>query len=147
VVGDMALFLVSHGMAVRDLDKLSPDHNLTIPNSVVEMFSGSLGEPEGGWPKKLQSIILRGSKPQRGRPGARLRPADLDAAAASVEKKTGAKPSPEDLLSYLMYPEVFVKFAKARQAYGVVDVLLTPEFFFGMQTGEEIAVTIEPGKT
>jgi pyruvate carboxylase len=147
VVGDMALFLVSHGMTVRDFERLGPDHNLTIPNSVVEMFSGSLGEPDGGWPKKLQAIILRGAKPQRGRPGARLQPADLAEAAATVEKKTGAKPSPADLLSYLMYPDVFVKFARARQAYGVVDVLPTPEFFFGMQTGEEIAVTIEPGKT
>src|SRR6185369_7522757 len=77
VVGDMAIFLVSHGMTVREFERLGPDHNLTIPNSVVEMFSGSLGEPAGGWPKKLQSIILRGAKPQRGRPGARLKPADL----------------------------------------------------------------------
>ena len=52
VVGDMAIFLVSHGMTVQEFERLGPDHNLTIPNSVVEMFSGSLGEPEGGWPKK-----------------------------------------------------------------------------------------------
>src|SRR5262249_4090006 len=64
-----------------------------------------------------------------------------------VEKKTGAKPSPDDVLSYLMYSEVFVKFARARQSYGPVDVLPTPEFFFGMRTGEEITVDIEPGKT
>jgi pyruvate carboxylase len=46
-----------------------------------------------------------------------------------------------------MYPDVFVKFAKARQAYGPVDVLPTPEFFFGMRIGEEITVALEPGKT
>src|SRR5262249_50729559 len=147
VVGDMAIFLVSHGMTVREFKRLGPDHDLTIPNSVIEMFSGSLGEPDGGWPKKLQSIILRGAKPQRGRPGARLKPVDLAEAAATVEKKVGSKPSPADVLSYLMYPDVFVKFARARNAYGVVDVLPTSEFFFGMQTGEEIAVTLEPGKT
>jgi pyruvate carboxylase len=27
---------------------------------VIDMFMGSLGEPDGGWPKKLQKIILRG---------------------------------------------------------------------------------------
>jgi pyruvate carboxylase len=64
-----------------------------------------------------------------------------------VEKKVGAKPSPVDVLSYLMYPDVYVKFARARQSYGVVDVLPTPQFFFGMQTGEEIAVVLEPGKS
>src|SRR5260370_2523081 len=106
VVGDMAIFLVSHGMTVREFEQLRPDHSLTIPNSVVEMFSGSLGEPEGGWPKKLQRIILRGAKPQRGRPGARLKPADLAGAATIVEKKVGAKPTPVDVLSYLMYPDV-----------------------------------------
>jgi len=147
VVGDMAIFLVSHGMTVKQFEKLGPDHNLTIPNSVVEMFSGSLGEPDGGWPKKLQTIILRGAKPQRGRPGARLKPVDMAEAAAAVEKRVGSKPSPADVLSYLMYPDVFLKFARARQTYGVVDVLPTPEFFFGMQTGDEITVDLEPGKT
>jgi pyruvate carboxylase len=147
VVGDMAIFLVSHGMTVSEFERLGPDHSLTIPNSVVEMFSGSLGEPEGGWPKKLQRIILRGAKPQRGRPGARLKPVDLAETAAAVEKKVGARPQPVDVLSYLMYPDVFVKFAKARQAYGPVDVLPTPEFFFGMKTGDEIAIVLEPGKT
>ena len=147
VVGDMAIFLVSHGMSVREFERLGPDHSLTIPNSVVEMFAGSLGEPDGGWPKKIQSIVLRGAKPHRGRPGARLKPVNMAEAAAAVEKKVGAKPSPDDVLSYLMYPDVFVKFAKARQAYGPVDVLPTPDFFFGMRSGEEITITLEPGKT
>ncbi len=54
VVGDMALFLVSHDLKVQDLEQLPVDHHLQLPNSVVEMFSGSLGEPEGGWPERLQ---------------------------------------------------------------------------------------------
>ena len=70
VVGDMAIFLVNHNMTMEQFARLTPDHNLTLPTSVIEMFMGSLGEPEGGWPKKLQKIILRGAKPQRGRPGA-----------------------------------------------------------------------------
>jgi pyruvate carboxylase len=46
-----------------------------------------------------------------------------------------------------MYPDVFVKFAKARQAWGDVDVLPTPQFYYGMQLGDRIAVELEPGKT
>ncbi|MBK9167930.1 MAG: pyruvate carboxylase [Bryobacterales bacterium] len=147
VVGDMAIFLVSHGMTVAEFERLDPDHSLTIPNSVVEMFTGSLGEPDGGWPKKLQKIILRGGKPKRGRPGAHLPAVDWNATAETVEKKTGHKPSRDELLSYVMYPEVFVKFAKAQASYGSLDVLPTPQFFYGMKIGEEISVDLEPGKT
>jgi len=51
------------------------------------------------------------------------------------------------VLSYLMYPEVFLKFARARQTWGDMEVLPTPQFFYGMERGEEIAVDIESGKT
>jgi pyruvate carboxylase len=110
------------------------------------MFDGALGTPEGGWPKKLQNIILQGRKAERGRPGARLPAADFAAVAADVEKKIGRSPQHDEVLSYLLYPEVFVKFARSALAWGDVEVLPSPQFFFGMQKGEEIAVDIEPGK-
>src|SRR6201986_4343653 len=84
VVGDLAIYLVSHDMTIRDLENAPIDHNLTLPNSVVDMFLGSLGEPEGGWPEKLQRVILRGKKPIKGRPGASLPPANLEKAAQTV---------------------------------------------------------------
>jgi pyruvate carboxylase len=146
VVGDLALFLVSHDMTVRDLERLGEDHNLTLPNSVVDMLSGSLGEPDGGWPPKLQRIVLKGAKPRPGRPGEYLEPVDLKSAQSTVEKKLGHKVSRTDLISYLMYPDVFVKFAKARSAYSDVDVLPTPEFFYGIEKGAETSIEIEPGK-
>jgi pyruvate carboxylase len=147
VVGDLTIFLVSHDMKVKDLERLGPDHNLTLPNSVVEMFAGALGEPEGGWPRQLQSVILRGAKPVPGRPGEHLAPVDFGQTAADVEKKTDQKISDTDLMSYLMYPDVFLKFAKARSAYGSLEVLPTPQFFYGLEQGREIAVELEPGKT
>jgi len=146
VVGDMAIFLVTHNMTVQDLERLGPDHGLTLPNSVIEMFSGSLGEPEGGWPERMQQVVLGGAKPKPGRPGEHLAPVDFEQTTAAVEKTLGHKISHTDLLSYLMYPDVFVKFARARSSYGNVDVLPTPQFFYGLETGEEIAVEIEPGK-
>ncbi len=147
VVGDMALFLVTHGITMQEFETYDQHHNFTIPNSVVEMFSGELGEPEGGWPKKLTKIILRGGKPVRGRRGARLKPIDLMAVTEHIEKETGNAPEPDEVLSYLMYPEVFLKFARASQTYGDIEVLPTPQFLYGMKTGEEITVDLEPGKS
>ncbi len=116
VVGDMAIFLVNHNMTMEQFERLDarPQPDPARLRS-IEMFMGSLGEPEGGWPKKLQAIILRGAKPQRGRPGAHLPKVDLDETAAAVEKKIGRQPSRDEVLSYLMYPDVFLKFARARQ--------------------------------
>jgi pyruvate carboxylase len=145
-VGDLAIFLVNHNMTARQFERLGPDHNLTLPGSVIEMLSGALGEPEGGWPKRLQKAILKGARPQRGRPGAHLTPVDFAETSAMLGRKIGHELAPDEVLSFLMYPDVFLKFAKARQAYGNVEALPTPQFYYGMQKGDEIAVELEPGK-
>jgi pyruvate carboxylase len=41
------------------------------------MLMGGLGQPVGGWPKKLQKVVLGDRKPLRGRPGAGLKPLNL----------------------------------------------------------------------
>ncbi len=146
VVGDLALYLVSHGITIQDLENLPPDHPLTLPNSVVDMFMGSLGRPEGGWPSKLQQIVLRGQEPREGRPGEQLAPADLGKAAMTIAEQTGSH-SRTDLMSYLMYPDVFAKFAAARSQYGDLEVLPTPQFFYGLQERDEATIDLEPGKT
>jgi pyruvate carboxylase len=110
------------------------------------MFGGALGEPEGGWPPKIQSVILRGAKPATGRPGEHLAPVDLEITRRAVEKKTEQKVSDADLMSYLMYPDVYLKFAAARTAYGNLEILPTPQFFYGLERGPEIAVELEAGK-
>jgi pyruvate carboxylase len=146
VVGDMAIFLVNHDMTMEQFSHLTPDHHLTLPTSVIEMFMGSLGEPEGGWPKRLQEIILRGAKPQGGRPGAHLPEVNLAETAIAVEKKIGRHPSHDEVLSYLMYPDVFVKFARNHQSWGDIDVLPTPQFYYGMERASEVNIELEPGK-
>ena len=147
VVGDMAIFLVNHDMTMEQFSRLTPDHNLMLPASVVEMFMGALGEPPGGWPKRLQEIILRGAKPVGGRPGEHLPSVDLCETTAELEKRIGRTPSRDEVLSYLMYPDVFVKFAENLQRWGEVDVLPTPLFYYGMQRGTEVSVELEPGKS
>ncbi|HEX4535660.1 MAG TPA: pyruvate carboxylase [Candidatus Acidoferrum sp.] len=147
VVGDMALFLMANDLYPADILTLDEKHDVSLPNSVVEMFSGVLGVPPGGWPKKLQKIILRGQAPVHGRPGASLEDVDLDKEEKALEKKLNHSVRREDLLSYLLYPEVFTKYDKFRQTYGDVSVLPTYAFFYGLRSGEEIAVEIEAGKS
>jgi pyruvate carboxylase len=147
VVGDMTLFLMAKEMTTEDVSKLDENHDVAFPNSVVEMFSGVLGVPPDGWPRKIQKILLRGAKPVQGRPGASMPAIDFAAEKESLEKKVGHAISNDDLLSYLLYPEVFVKFDKFRQAHSEVSVLPTPAFFYGLKSGEEITVEIEAGKT
>ncbi|MGB7284387.1 MAG: pyruvate carboxylase [Candidatus Acidiferrum sp.] len=147
VVGDMTLFLMANELQPNDLLKLNEKHDLSLPNSVVEMFSGVLGVPPGGWPPKLQEIILRGATPLKGRPGASLEAVDLAEASATLEKKAGHTVRRDDLLSYLLYPDVFAKYDKFRQTYADVGVLPTPAFYYGLNSGEEITIEIEPGKT
>ncbi len=147
VVGDMAIFLVTHGMTMAEFEAHGEGHTLTLPNSVVEMFAGSLGQPDGGWPPALQRMILRNQRPIEGRPGEQLAPIDFDATGHDVARQIGREAAPDEILSYVMYPDVFTKFARAQQSYGDLGVLPTRPFFYGMQTGEEMAVEIEAGKT
>ena len=147
VVGDMTLFLMAKGMKPEDLLRLDEDHNLALPDSVVDMFAGSLGTPPGGWPRSLQEIILRGAEPRKGRPGSELPAVDFEETRHTLEKKAGRAVRQDEVLSYVLYPEVFLKYVKFRHSFGDVSVLPTPQFFYGMRSGEEIAVDIEPGKT
>jgi pyruvate carboxylase len=146
VVGDLALYLLSHDLKLKDLENPAPGHHLTVPNSVVDMFLGSLGQPEGGWPPKLQKAVLQGKQPISGRPGEHLPPADFEQLASKMKEQTGAR-SRTDLLSYALYPEVFVHFAAARAQYGELQVLPTRAFFYGLEEREEMTVELEPGKT
>jgi pyruvate carboxylase len=147
VVGDMALFLMAKEMTPEDLLKLDEHHDLSLPNSVVEMFSGVLGVPPGGWPRKLQKIILRGAAPLRGLPSDNLPAANLDQEQQALEKKVGHAMRRDDLLSYLLYPDVFLKYDKFQQTYSDVSVLPTAAFLYGLKSGEEITIEIEQGKT
>ncbi len=145
VVGDMALFLLANNLTAADV--LDPKREVAFPESVVEFFEGKLGQPPGGFPPELQKRVLRGRKPLTDRPGASLPPADFSAARRQLEDKLGHEPTDRDVISYLLYPKVFLDFARQQARYSDLSVLPTPVFFYGMETGEEVSVEIEPGKT
>ena len=147
VVGDMALFMVTNNLTPMDV--LTPGKQLNFPKSVVEMMQGAIGWPEGGFPKVLQKIILdsAGEKPIKGRPGAKMPKVDFAATAKELQKTLHHEPREQDVLSYILYPQVFSDYEKHLQKYDNTSVLPTPAFFYGLQSGEEISVEIEAGKT
>lgn len=146
VVGDMALYLLSKGMTCAEVEALPVDHSVTFPDSVADMMSGSLGVPPDGWPTTVQQILLRGAPPIEGRAGAQLAPVDFEAVKAMLAEELGREPEWTDVLSHLMYPQVFKDYTAKRTAYSNVSVLPTPVFFYGMKTGEEWTIDLEEGK-
>ncbi|MBB3915930.1 pyruvate carboxylase [Rhizobium fabae] len=145
VVGDMALMMVSQDLTVADV--VSPDREVSFPESVVSMLKGDLGQPPSGWPEALQKKALKGETPYTVRPGSLLKEADLDAERKAIETKLERGVSDFEFASYLMYPKVFTDFALASDTYGPVSVLPTPAYFYGLKDGEELFADIEKGKT
>ncbi len=144
VVGDMALAMVSAGLTRKEIE--DPNLEVSFPDSVISFFKGDLGQPTNGFPEQLQKKILKGLKPSTDRPGINLAPANLDAIKKEAEEKIDRELRQGELDSYLMYPKVFVDYAKTRQKYGPVSILPTQVFFYGMEPQQEITIDLEPGK-
>jgi len=144
-VGDMALFLVANNLTAQDV--VDPKRELSFPESVVDLIAGRMGQPHGGFPPAVVERILRGKESFSERPGASLPSTDLKQAANELQKKVARQPSDQEVLSYVLYPRVALDFAAHTLAYEDTSVLPTPQFLYGMQAGEEMAVEIERGKT
>lgn len=145
VVGDMALFMVANNLTPEEV--LEGNRELAFPASVVEFFEGKLGQPYGGFPNKLQKIVLRDRVPMEGRPGATLPPADFAAVKAELQTLMQREPNSQEVVTQLLYERVFPEFVRHQQRFSDTSVLPTPVFFTGMVPGDEISVNIEEGKT
>ncbi len=145
VVGDMALYMVQNDLGEEDI--FTRGQNLDFPDSVVDFFQGQLGKPYQGFPEKLQTIILKGKQPLAGRPGESMESVDFQEVKELLVEKLKRQITSHDMLSYALYPKVFIDFEQFRQQFGDVSVLDTLTFFYGLRFGEEIEVEIETGKT
>ncbi len=145
VVGDMCMFLVTRGIKAADVPKLKPG-SIDFPESVIDMLSGGLGQPDGGWPVAVQKVVLGNRKATTLRPGELADPIDLEATRTELTAKLGRPANDDDLYSHLMYPQVFADFTAFRAKYDDLSSLPTPAFFYGLQIGEEIEIEIDTGK-
>jgi pyruvate carboxylase len=144
-VGDMAIFMVQNNLTPDEV--LHGTRDLAFPESVVEFFSGLLGQPVGGFPAELQKRVLKGRPALTQRPGATLAPADFDATRKEVSDLRGRPATDREVVTSLLYPRVFADYAASAEKYSDLSVLPTPAFFYGMEPGDEISVDIEEGKT
>jgi pyruvate carboxylase len=145
IVGDMALYMVQNDLNEDDI--YEKGESLDFPDSVIEFFQGYLGQPFGGFPAELQRIILKGREPITVRPGELLEPVDFNNLKETLFHKLDRQVTSFDMISYALYPKVFMDYHKFCEQYGDMSVLDTPTFFYGMRLGEEIEVDIEQGKT
>ncbi|RYG74045.1 pyruvate carboxylase [Lentibacillus lipolyticus] len=145
IVGDMTLFMVQNDLTEDDIYERG--ETFDFPESVVEFMQGYIGQPYQGFPKELQRIILKGKKPITERPGELLDPIDFTQLRDSLFKTLDRQVTDFDLISYALYPKVFMDYHRFYETYGDISVLDTLTFFYGMKLDEEIEVEIEQGKT
>ena len=156
VVGDLAIECVARGVKPADIINLQ---GTKWSKDVTSMFEGWLGEPFYGmearkaadsrkkWNTLADAIVGKGGKRIKGRPGAHAAKIKLADVRAELKAKLKTEPAEDDVWSYLMYPDVFLKFADFRKSYGDVSVLPTPAYYYGLRDKEEINVHLEEGKT
>ena len=144
VVGDMTLAMMTAGLSRADVE--NPKREIAFPDSVIAFFKGELGQPPNGFPKALQAKVLGGQKALTTRPGASMPAVDFDKERTFLKKTLGRSVSDEDLLSYLLYPNVFLDYCSHRRDFGKTAVLPTPVFFYGMKPGQEIKVELDKGR-
>jgi len=145
VVGDMALMMISQDLSIADVE--DPDKDIAFPDSVVSMMKGELSQTPGGFPEPILNKVLKGEKALAGRASAVMPPADMSTIKSDLQNTIERDVSEQELASFNMYPKVFTDFAATQKMYGPTSMLPTPVYFYGMQTGAEVFVEIERGKT
>lgn len=145
VVGDMAMFMTANGLTEAEV--MAKGGTLAFPDSVVDLFSGKLGQMEGGFPAELSALILKGKKPLTEPPGSVLPAVEFEAEFKQFKKDFDATLTELDFLSYKMYPDVYRGYYEHLKEFGEVHYLPTQAFFYGLRQGDEILVKLQRGKT
>jgi pyruvate carboxylase len=148
VVGDLAQFMVSANLDAHSV--VEQAETLAFPDSVVNYLRGDIGIPPGGFPEPFRSKVLkaRGLTPVEGRPGKSLPEYNFEKVRAELVKTYGENLiSEKDLLSYALYPQVFVDWKEFEAVYGEVGSLPTHIFLNPVKPGDEVDLELSPGKS
>ncbi len=144
MVGDLAIFMVRNDLNPDNI--IEKGQHLAFPDSAEAYFEGMMGQPVGGFPEKLQEIVLKGKEPITCRPGELLPDADFDLIGKLLEHNFGINPTMRDILSYSLYPKVFEDYLEFRKEYGDLSRINSPVFFDGISQGETREVEVGEGK-
>ena len=129
-VGDMAIFMVQNGFTPQNIYEKA--QGVDFPDSIVAFFEGMMGQPEGGFPKDLQKLVLKDKKPVTCRPGDLLPPEDFDYIKKGLIKYFGIEGTPREVISYAMYPKVFEDYLKSIKKDGRFTLMGSDVFFHGL---------------
>lgn len=148
-VGDLAIFMFKNGLTKDNI--LKAGVGLSYPDSVVSYFQGMMGQPYGGFPKKLQKIVLKDIQPLTERPGKALPPMDLGKVKQYLVDKYHYENMSDEVMdqkaiSYALYPKVYEDYCEHFNMYNDVTRLESHVYFFGLRKGEETYLRIDEGK-
>jgi pyruvate carboxylase len=144
MVGDMAIFMVKNDLTPENIYEKAK--TMAFPDSVVSYFQGMMGQPEGGFPEKLQKLVLKNIEPISCRPGELLPAEDFDAIEEYLKEKLDYTPDRKDILSYALYPDVFEGYVKYVEEYGDLSRMGSDVFFHGLAEGETSEIEIAEGR-
>jgi pyruvate carboxylase len=131
VVGDLALHLVGAGVAPKEFE--ADPGRFDVPDSVIGFLHGELGDPPGGWPEPFRAKALKGRAEPRG------------VASLTDEDRSSLATDRRATLNRLLFPGPAREFGAHREQFGDTSVLGSKDFFYGLRSGEEHTVDLEPG--
>ncbi len=143
-VGDMAIFMVQNGLTPENIYEKAA--GIDFPDSIVSFFEGMMGQPYGGFPKKLQDLVLKGKEPITCRPGELLPPEDFDAIKKHLQDDLGLEGDDREVISYAIYPKVFEDYIKSIRKDGDFRYMGSDIFFHSLEEGETCEVKLGEGK-
>lgn len=143
VVGDMAIFMVQNELTPENIYEKAA--GIDFPDSVVSYFEGMMGQPEGGFPEKLQKLVLKDKPAITQRPGELLPPEDFDAIRKYLQDSLGLEGTLREVISYALYPKVYEDFVKSIRKDGNFRHMGSDIFFHGLSEGETCEVKFEEG--
>lgn len=143
-VGDMAIFMVQNELTPENITEKGK--GIDFPDSIVAFFEGMMGQPEGGFPKELQKIVLKDKEPITCRPGELLPPEDFEYIRKGLMEHFELKGTQREVLSYALYPKVYEEYLLDIKKNGSFSLMGSDVFFHGLREGETSEVKLEEGK-
>ena len=143
-VGDMAIFMVQNDLTPENIYEKAA--TIDFPDSIVSYFEGMMGQPHGGFPEKLQKLVLKDKPAITCRPGELLPPEDFDGIRKYLQEELELEGTDREVISYAIYPKVFEDYVKSIRKDGNFRYMGSDIFFHSLQEGETCEVKLGEGK-